>query len=42
MNPISPQRIGALALRYLYLLRGSWIRIVELAYCCLLYPSRCV
>ena len=32
MNPISPQRIGALALRYLYLLRSSWIRIVELAY----------
>ncbi len=32
MNAISPQRIGALALRYLYLLRGSWIRIVELAY----------
>jgi len=32
MNAISPQRIGALALRYLYLLRSSWIRIVELAY----------
>lgn len=32
MSLISPQRIGALALRYLYLLRGSWIRVVELAY----------
>ncbi|MBL8259453.1 MAG: ABC transporter permease [Candidatus Competibacteraceae bacterium] len=32
MIAISPQRIGALALRYLYLLRSSWIRIVELAY----------
>lgn len=32
MNAISGQRIGALALRYLYLLRGSWIRVVELAY----------
>ena len=32
MNAISLQRIGALALRYLYLLRGSWIRVVELAY----------
>jgi len=32
MRLISPQRIGALALRYLYLLRGSWIRVVELAY----------
>ena len=32
MNALSPERIGALALRYLYLLRGSWIRIVELAY----------
>ena len=32
MNGLSPQRIGALALRYLYLLRRSWIRIVELAY----------
>jgi len=29
---VSPQRIAALALRYLYLLRSSWIRIVELAY----------
>lgn len=29
---ISLRRIGALALRYLYLLRSSWIRIVELAY----------
>ncbi|NJM11113.1 MAG: ABC transporter permease [Synechococcaceae cyanobacterium SM1_2_3] len=32
MSPISLQRISALALRYLYLLRGSWIRVVELAY----------
>lgn len=32
MIAVSPQRIGALALRYLYLLRSSWIRIVELAY----------
>lgn len=28
----APRRIGAMALRYLYLLRGSWIRIIELAY----------
>jgi ABC-2 type transport system permease protein len=32
VNAISPYRIGALALRYLYLIRRSWIRIVELAY----------
>lgn len=32
MISISLRRIGALALRYLYLLRGSWIRIIELAY----------
>jgi ABC-2 type transport system permease protein len=32
MNRISSYRIGALALRYLYLIRRSWIRIVELAY----------
>jgi ABC-2 type transport system permease protein len=32
VSPISLQRISALALRYLYLLRGSWIRVVELAY----------
>jgi ABC-2 type transport system permease protein len=32
MNAISLRRIAALALRYLYLLRGSWIRVVELAY----------
>ena len=32
MSALSLQRIGALALRYLYLLRSSWIRIVELAY----------
>lgn len=31
-RPFSPRRIGAMALRYLYLLRSSWIRIVELAY----------
>jgi ABC-2 type transport system permease protein len=28
----SPRRIGAMVLRYLYLLRGSWPRVVELAY----------
>ena len=28
----SPRRIGAMALRYLFLLRRSWTRIVELAY----------
>ena len=32
MNGISPHRIGALALRYLYLLRSSRVRIIELAY----------
>ena len=32
MNEISPRRIGALALRYLYLLRSSRVRIIELAY----------
>jgi len=32
MNGISLYRIGALALRYLYLLRSSRIRIIELAY----------
>ena len=32
MTALAPQRIGALVLRYLYLLRGSWIRVVELAY----------
>ena len=32
-NPAySPGRVGALVRRYLYLLRGSWPRIVELAY----------
>jgi ABC-2 type transport system permease protein len=32
-NPaFSVRRIGAMALRYLYLLRGSWPRIAELAY----------
>lgn len=28
----SPQRVGAMVLRYTYLLRGSWPRIFELAY----------
>lgn len=28
----SPQRVGAMVLRYFYLLRGSWPRIAELAY----------
>ena len=32
MNGISLHRIGALALRYLYLLRSSRVRIIELAY----------
>lgn len=32
MNGLSLYRIAALALRYLYLLRSSWIRIIELAY----------
>ena len=32
-NPaFSPGRIGAMVLRYTYLMRGSWPRIVELAY----------
>lgn len=30
--PFSPRRISALALRYAYLLMGSWPRILELAY----------
>ena len=30
--PFSPRRIGAMVLRYVYLIRGSWPRIVELAY----------
>jgi ABC-2 type transport system permease protein len=30
--PFAPQRIGAMVLRYVYILRGSWPRIVELAY----------
>ena len=29
---LSPRRIGAMVLRYAYLLRGSWPRIMELAY----------
>src|SRR5581483_8299965 len=28
----SPRRIGALVLRYLYLLRSSWPRLIELIY----------
>ncbi len=31
-KPFSPARIGAMVLRYLYLLRNSWIRVVELGY----------
>ncbi len=32
-NPaLSPRRVGALALRYIYLMRGSWPRLLELAY----------
>ena len=31
-RPFSPRRSGAMALRYLFLLRSSWTRIVELAY----------
>jgi len=30
--PASLQRVGAMVLRYLFLLRGSWPRILELAY----------
>ncbi|MFI4988766.1 MAG: ABC transporter permease [Alphaproteobacteria bacterium] len=30
--PFSPQRVWAMLLRYLYLLRGSWPRIAELVY----------
>ncbi|WP_109108728.1 ABC transporter permease [Azospirillum sp. TSO35-2] len=29
---VSPRRVGAMVLRYVYLLRGSWPRILELAY----------
>ena len=29
---LSPQRVGAMVLRYLYLLRSSWTRLVELIY----------
>ena len=32
MSGISLQRIGAMVLRYIYLLRGSWPRVLELAY----------
>ncbi len=32
-NPaFSPRRVGALVLRYYYLLRGSWPRVIELTY----------
>lgn len=31
-QPFSLRRIGAMGLRYLYLLRSSWTRVVELAY----------
>jgi ABC-2 type transport system permease protein len=31
-RPFAPRRIGAMVLRYLYLLRSSWTRIIELAY----------
>ena len=29
---ISPRRVGAMVLRYLYLLRSSWSRVLELIY----------
>ena len=29
---LSPRRIGAMVLRYVYVLRGSWPRLIELAY----------
>lgn len=32
MSPFSLRRIGAMVLRYGYLLRGSWPRVLELAY----------
>lgn len=31
-SAVSPRRIGALVLRYVYILRGSWPRLIELAY----------
>lgn len=31
-SSISPRRIGALVLRYIYILRGSWPRLIELMY----------
>jgi ABC-2 type transport system permease protein len=31
-DAISPRRIGAMVLRHLYVLRGSWPRLLELAY----------
>ncbi|WP_425406963.1 ABC transporter permease [Hwanghaeella sp.] len=31
-SAFSPRRIGALVLRYVYILRGSWPRLIELAY----------
>lgn len=32
MNGFSPRRVGAMVLRYIYLLRRSWPRVLELAY----------
>ncbi|WP_207456983.1 ABC transporter permease [Azospirillum sp. SYSU D00513] len=32
LSGFSPRRVGAMVLRYWYLLRGSWPRILELAY----------
>ena len=29
---ISPHRVGAMVMRYLYLLRSSWSRVLELIY----------
>ena len=29
---LAPHRIGAMVLRYVYLLRSSWIRLLELIY----------
>jgi len=31
-TPFSPRRVSALVLRYTYLLMGSWVRLLELAY----------
>jgi ABC-2 type transport system permease protein len=32
MKASSPRRIGALVLRHLYIMRGSWLRVLEMAY----------